>query len=135
MNIEESTDFVFVAEAERLCFDTPWSKESVREAMSSETGVTVVRTFGYALGKICGTEAELHRIGVLPEHRGQRVGKGILSEFIGICKARGVEKIYLEVGGRNIAARRLYRSAGFKRFCVRKNYYGDDDGECYELGV
>ena len=70
MNDEE-----FIAYAESVCFDNPWTPDSVRAALGSEYAVFAVERgdsgegIGYAVGRVSFDEAELHRIAVLPEHR------------------------------------------------------------------
>lgn len=134
MNDEE-----FIAYAESVCFDNPWTPDSVRAALGSEYAVFAVERgdsgegIGYAVGRVSFDEAELHRIAVLPEHRRARAGSRLLARFTALCAQRGAQRIFLEVRSRNESAVALYEKHGFKRISVRRGYYGDDDAIVYEL--
>ncbi|MBP0480923.1 GNAT family N-acetyltransferase [Sagittula salina] len=52
-------------------------------------------------------------MGVLPEWRGQGVGRALLTHALDAARARGFHKVGLEVRSGNIAARKLCEAAGF----------------------
>lgn len=56
----------------------------------------------------------IHDFMVCPEYRGQGIGQGLLEEIERIAIEKECCKITLEVQENNKAARRLYRSFGFK---------------------
>ncbi|MDH4442071.1 MAG: GNAT family N-acetyltransferase [Rhizobium sp.] len=58
--------------------------------------------------------AELKRMIVDPAHAGQGVGRRLLTAILQSARARGYRSVLLEVGIRNVEARRLYESAGFR---------------------
>lgn len=60
--------------------------------------------------------------------KGQGLGKRLLSSALARMRHEGLTSAWLEVGARNEAALRLYRSAGFRETGIRKAYYrnGDD---------
>ncbi|WP_245415642.1 GNAT family N-acetyltransferase [Ciceribacter lividus] len=58
--------------------------------------------------------AELKRMIVAPEHAGRGVGRSILVALLAEAVRRGLTTILLEVGTRNVEARRLYASLGFR---------------------
>ena len=131
MNREE-----FIVYAESVCFDDPWTAESVKAAVEGGYGVCAVEDgIGYAIGRISFDEAELHRIAVLPEKRRGHAGDRLLERFISECSERGAEKLFLEVRSMNTPARRLYEKHGFAVISVRKGYYGDDDAVIYMLDM
>lgn len=126
----------FIVYAESVCFDDPWTAESVNAALDSEYGVYVVEeSTGYAIGRISFDEAELHRIAVLPEHRREHAGDRLITRFVSDCAERGAEKVFLEVRSGNVPARRLYEKHGFSVISTRKGYYRDDDAVIYMLDV
>lgn len=57
--------------------------------------------------------AELKRMIVNPDHAGQGVGRHLVAAILQSARARGYRSVLLEVGIRNVEARRLYESAGF----------------------
>jgi putative acetyltransferase len=58
--------------------------------------------------------AELKRMIVDPDYAGQGVGRSLLLAILQAAKERGIRSVLLEVGIRNIEARRLYESCGFR---------------------
>lgn len=58
--------------------------------------------------------AELKRMIVDPQHAGQGVGRKLLLGLLQTAKERGIRSVVLEVGIRNVEARRLYESVGFR---------------------
>lgn len=58
--------------------------------------------------------AELKRMIVDPEHTGQGVGRSLLLAVLQGAGERGFHTLLLEVGIRNVEARRLYQSVGFR---------------------
>ncbi|WP_413382029.1 GNAT family N-acetyltransferase [Alkalihalobacillus sp. 1P02AB] len=59
---------------------------------------------------------------VLPEKRGQGIGKAILLELIKVAKnMTGLEQIKLTVVSENKAAKSLYQSIGFEVYGVERN--------------
>ncbi len=84
-------------------------------------GDTVV---GYGGVHLVCQEAELERIAVAEQYRGNGIAKGILRTLFTFLEASAAECVFLEVRSENIAARRLYEGCGFTEIAVRKNYYG-----------
>lgn len=68
-------------------------------------------------------EAEIFNLAVLPEKKGQGVGKYLLQTVIQSCQTAGVERIFLEVRVSNFPAQALYLRMGFETIGRRKNYY------------
>jgi putative acetyltransferase len=58
--------------------------------------------------------AELKRMIVDPEHAGQGVGRSLVLAALQMAADRGFRSVLLEVGTRNVEARRLYESVGFR---------------------
>jgi [ribosomal protein S18]-alanine N-acetyltransferase len=83
---------------------------------------------GYALGWWVVDELQLLAIGVLPRARGCGLGRALLEHLASHTHAAGGRRVILEVASSNTAARRLYESAGFRVFNVRRGYYrGGED--------
>lgn len=127
-------------ELENACFSDPWNISALEYQASSENTIIEVKfdnekPIGYALGTVVCGEAELYRIGVLPEFRGRGFGKIILDDFLCSCRRKSAEKVFLEVRSRNAPAIALYKHAGFVQIATRKGYYGDDDALVFELAL
>ena len=79
---------------------------------------------GYvAFRPLIRSEAELLGIVVDKAEQGRGVGRFLLNYALSICKARGAEKIFLEVRAGNTSAQALYLAHGFLQTGSRKNYY------------
>ncbi|HEV2726702.1 MAG TPA: GNAT family N-acetyltransferase [Solirubrobacterales bacterium] len=60
-----------------------------------------------------GLEAYLQELYVVPELRGQGIGRALLGRTIELVRERGADGIDLNTGETDTAARRLYESMGF----------------------
>jgi len=108
----------------------------VKSHLNSPNSATLIKTVngvpaGYAAGIRLDHESELYRIAVLPDYRGQGLGKELLLRFLEKCKTA----VFLEVRSKNTAAIRLYESVGFIETGRRRGYYGDDDAVIYQLTI
>jgi ribosomal protein S18 acetylase RimI-like enzyme len=54
----------------------------------------------------------LHQLEVVESHRGQGIGRELLTTFMTAGKATGATKMFLTTGADNTPARKLYESAG-----------------------
>ncbi len=125
-------DLRALAAIEKACFAEPWSEETLRDAFARENYFALVlETDGKIVGYACGTTlfeiAELPRIAVLKEYRGQGFGGALMERFFDVVKERGADRVFLEVRVSNEAAIGLYTSRGFEKTRVRKKYYGDGE--------
>ena len=82
-------------------------------------------------------EAELRNIAVDPAQRRQGVGRELVAEGLRRLRELGVTRIFLEVRASNLAAQRLYFSAGFRLQSRRKEYYRNppEDGLVLSLAL
>jgi ribosomal-protein-alanine N-acetyltransferase len=90
---------------------------------------------GYAIYSVIADTAELLRIAVDPEHRGQGIASSIMEEMLGKLDDSSADRIMLEVRSKNEGAIALYEKFGFKNIAARKDYYSNpvDDALIYEL--
>jgi [ribosomal protein S18]-alanine N-acetyltransferase len=86
---------------------------------------------GFALSRVVAGEAELLLLAVDPHARGRGVGRSLLSHFQAAARARGAERLHLEVRDGN-AAVNLYEASGFTIVGRRRNYYSGADGQVYD---
>ncbi len=126
------SDVFAIVEAEHACFALPWQEKDVLSVCKridfcgvvAEVGGEIV---GYLLGLTLFENAEVLRLGTLPAYRGKGVGGAVLDAFFERVKARGAERVFLEVRVSNLPAIRLYERKYFVRGRVRENYY--ENGE------
>lgn len=125
----EEEDVPAVTLLERACFSDAWSEHLLREMLRSSWDSAAVMTaedgtlLGYINIRVLGTEAELMRICVRPESRGQRLSVPLLRSGLREMLCRSASEATLEVRNGNTAAVRLYEAHGFVLEGVRKNYY------------
>ena len=117
-----------VAELERICFSTPWSRNMLAEELDNLLSAFLValddndRVVGYAGLQVVLDEGYITNIAVDPEHR----RKGIADALLGVFCRFGEEHLAfltLEVRASNRPAIGLYLKHGFAQVGRRKDYY------------
>lgn len=84
---------------------------------------------GFLLGRAVAGEAELLTLAVAPEARRRGLGRKLVARFLYQARLRAAERAFLEVEAGNMAALRLYQSAGFVESGRRRGYYTGPDGQ------
>lgn len=110
---------------------TPWQASSFEDALRCNWHACVLRDddqnptaiAGYFVTMSVGDDEELLTITVAPDYIGQGHGRRLLDRWMQDSRARGVQRLFLEVRESNGSARRLYESVGFTIVGMRKNYY------------
>lgn len=77
---------------------------------------------GFVLSRGAADEEELLLIAVDPAHRGRGIGTALLERFFAEARARGAQRLFLEMREGN-PAESLYRRHGFASVGRRKAYY------------
>ena len=120
-------DLAEVAQFEKSLYDFPWSIGNFRDSLtagydcwSATHGETVI---GYAVLMIALDEAHLLNFAVASEWQNQGIGRGFLKHMVEVAHLAGCQIVYLEVRPSNLAARHLYRKAGFQQIAIRPEYY------------
>jgi ribosomal-protein-alanine N-acetyltransferase len=113
---------------ERRSFTAPWEESTFRGLMRRPSASLLVaeiddEVVGYSVTWFAADEGELGDIAVLPERRGEGIGRLLLHESIAVAAGRGTRSLYLEVREANEVARRMYATDGFDVVGVRKQYY------------
>lgn len=118
-----------VAELERICFSTPWSRNMLAEELDNMLSAFLValddrdRVVGYAGVQVILDEGYITNIAVRPECRRQGIAAKLLKVFMDFAKANQLSFLTLEVRASNYDAIALYGSRGFRSMGRRKNYY------------
>lgn len=107
------------------------------------TSVVLARDDSQILGYIVTSaiipEGSVDSLAVAAHARRHGIGAALLDRGLADARARGVSEVYLEVRAGNTPAIGLYRSRGFTRFALRRNYYSHplEDAWCMRtrLGV
>ena len=103
-----------------------------RELLISEAEYDVA---GFVLIAVVAGEAEIESIAVSPNFQRQGVGKGLLTAAIDGLRAKGVEKVHLELRESNQRALRLYRRHGFEEVGRRAGYYAEPTEDAILLSL
>lgn len=121
-------DVEAIAALERDNFSTPWSKESIREAISKPlyhmfTAKEDGKVVGYAGAYMAADELNITNVVVDASYRRRGIGRMLMQAIVNLAQRQRLSSIYLEVRASNEAARALYREIGFDPAGRRKNYY------------
>ena len=118
-----------VAELERICFSTPWSRNMLAEELENMLSAFLValddndRVVGYAGLQVVLDEGYITNIAVRPECRRQGIAGKLLQVFLDFAEGNHLAFLTLEVRPSNEAAIALYQSFGFTERGRRRNYY------------
>lgn len=118
-----------VAELERICFSTPWSRNMLAEELDNALSAFLValddsgRVVGYAGLQVVLDEGYITNVAVRPECRRQGVAGKLLQVFLDFAQGNHLAFLTLEVRASNYDAIALYGSRGFRSVGRRKNYY------------
>jgi ribosomal-protein-alanine N-acetyltransferase len=121
------TDVADVAALEKSLYAFPWSQGNFRDSVEAGYDCRVAcdggRLVGYAILMVALDEAHLLNLAVAAEWQGRGIGRAFLDHMLGIARAAGCQIVYLEVRPSNLAARHLYKLAGFQQIAIRPAYY------------
>ena len=118
-----------VAELERICFSTPWSRNMLAEELNNALAAFLVaeddqgHVVGYAGLHVVLDEGYITNVAVRPECRRQGIAGKLLQVFLDFAAANHLAFLSLEVRASNYDAIALYGSRGFRSVGRRKNYY------------
>ena len=118
-----------VAELERICFTTPWSRNMLVEELQNDCAAFLValddedHVAGYAGVQVILDEGSITNVAVRPESRRRGVAGKLLRVFLDFAQAHQLAFLTLEVRASNAPAMALYEGLGFRDVGRRKNYY------------
>lgn len=121
-------DAVALARVHVAACDDPWSADACRTLlqMLGAFGIVVEEAggiVGFILCRVAVDEAEVLTLAVLPTARRRGLGRALLQEAMGVARAQGASRLYLEVAEANVAARQLYAGRGLQVGGRRPGYY------------
>ena len=129
-----------LAELDKSCFKKAWRVESFIKLMNYSwfrawTWHTEANSKAIAF-LIVEDQSDLFsilRVGVIPEHQRQGIGREMMDFLIQLAGNEQVPKILLEVHEFNLAAQHLYFASGFRQIHRKKSYYRDPPGNALVL--
>ncbi|MGQ9683021.1 MAG: GNAT family N-acetyltransferase [Anaerolineae bacterium] len=114
-------DLDAIAEIDRASFPPMWRypRPMLEAALQPTARLTVAelerRLVGYELSTLEGSEGELVRLAVLPEHRRQGIATRLVAESLATFRRGRVRRVSLNTQSDNAAAQALYERFGFRR--------------------
>lgn len=117
-----------IAELERICFNDPWSENSIASELNNRLSLWLValdgdKVIGYVGSQTVLGETDMMNIAVHPDYRKQGIANRMIDALISGLTERNSHCLMLEVRASNIPAKSLYFKLGFEEVGVRKNYY------------
>ncbi|MCI2056840.1 MAG: ribosomal protein S18-alanine N-acetyltransferase [Oscillibacter sp.] len=118
-----------VADLERVCFATPWSRKMLSEELENDCSAFLValddegKVAGYAGIQVVLDEGYILNVAVRPECRRNGIAEKLLRVFLNFAKAHALSFLTLEVRASNQNAVLLYSKLGFRGAGRRRNYY------------
>lgn len=126
-------DATTLAALHAACFDRAWqaaefhsffARDNVLAWLACREAQPVGFVFAWQVAKQC----ELLALGVLSDARRAGIARQLMQTVLEAVEARGLTRVFLEVGVGNDAARALYQALGFTVIGRRKDYYHYPDG-------
>jgi len=125
---------------ERASFAYPWSSRFFHQEFEVECARSILaemngRIVGYVLFWLLPETVDIHNLAVRGEYRRRGVGRILLHKVIVEALGQSSARVTLEVRKSNLAAQKLYESAGFVATGVRKAYYSDDGEDALTMAL
>ena len=121
-----------VHDVERRAYEFPWTAGIFRDCLRADYMAGVLErdgaVLGYFLMSLAAGEAHVLNIAVAPEQQGRGHGRRMLRSLVHLARARGAQRIFLEVRPSNRGAIALYHDEGFNEIGRRPRYYPARDG-------
>ena len=117
-----------IAELEKLCFNDPWSENSIASELDNKLSHWLVAVendlvIGYVGSQTVLGETDMMNIAVHPDYRKQGVGTALIIGLIEALEKKGSHSLMLEVRCSNTTAISVYHNLGFSEVGRRRNYY------------
>ena len=117
-----------IAELEKLCFNDPWSANSIASELNNRLSLWFVavdaeQVVGYVGSQTVLGETDMMNVAVHPDWRKKGVGTALINELINTLRLNGSHSLMLEVRASNAPAISVYEKLGFVEVGCRKNYY------------
>lgn len=117
-----------IAELEKLCFNDPWSVNSIASEVDNRLSLWLVamekdQVIGYVGSQTVLGETDMMNIAVHPDYRKQGVGTALITGLIEALEKKESHSLMLEVRSSNATAISVYHNLGFSEVGRRRNYY------------
>ena len=117
-----------VAELEKLCFNDPWSVNSIAYELTNPLSLWLVAeeagiVVGYVGSQSVMDEADMMNIAVAPEYRKRGIAEALIKALVEHLQQRDILFLLLEVRASNAPAIALYNKLCFEQVGRRPKYY------------
>ena len=124
-------DIPLLVKLEAESFYDAWNENMLRNEIENAMTTYLVmevagELVGYAGFWLVAGEAQITRVAVAEEERGQGYGTRLTAALVNKAWDMGAEAITLEVRESNMAAQKAYLTCGFASEGIRPNYYEDN---------
>jgi [ribosomal protein S18]-alanine N-acetyltransferase len=126
-----TADLDEVMTIERMSFRYPWSTNFFLQELQVACARSILadidgRIVGYVLFWLLPSAIDIHNIAVHIDFRRRGIARALLDKVVSEARCQSSPRVMLEVRKSNLAAQKLYASAGFVTTGIRKGYYSDD---------
>ena len=126
----EKGDEKLLAAMETICQLGTWRESSYDSEIKNVLSTYVIaeideKQIGFAGDWCVAEEAQIMRVGVIPEYRQNGIGKKLVVALMNDALNKGCDTVTLEVKSQNKAAITLYERCGFQIVGKRLSYYAD----------
>lgn len=127
-----------VAELERICFRSPWSKNALAGELKNSIAHYLVgecegKVIAYAGMWVLFDEAHVTNVAVDPDYRRAGIGRRLMLCMMRSARLYGASLMTLEVREGNHEAQALYAGLDFVNEGRRKGYYTDTGEDAFIL--
>ena len=118
-----------ILDIEKIVFTKPWTREQLQNDLvlsaNSENWVYMEdqQVAGYTLGWKVMDEFHLNNIAVHSDFQRRHIGWSLIKHVINCLQSQNIQRIHLEVSGKNKSAQQLYKSMGLQKKDLRRDYY------------
>ena len=123
----QEQDLGTVMRIEVAAYPQPWGEGIFTDCFKANHQCTLYELegvlIGYSVMSMAAGEAHLLNLCIHPTYQGRGLGAAALEQVLTVAAASNITTVFLEVRVSNLAARRLYESAGFNEIGQRFNYY------------
>jgi ribosomal-protein-alanine N-acetyltransferase len=125
------TDLDAVMAIEAQAYSHPWTRGNFIDSLAAGYRAEVMpgdgqgeaRIWGYSLAMAGVDETHLLNLTVAPALRRRGLGLALLARVAADARARGDQRLWLEVRASTLGAQALYRCFGFAQAGLRRRYY------------
>ena len=119
-----------LAELERVCFSSPWTRAGLAAELQNPGAVFAVAELGGEVAGYAGMncvvdECYVDNVAVFPKHRRKGIARAMMERLTAAALARDASFVSLEARVSNTGAVALYEGLGFREAGRRPGFYSN----------